>query len=274
MPDSRTCDAEASEALFLANLDLVEQVIAFIASRYHLTAFDADDFASHVKLKLVESDYAIFKKFQGRCSLRSYLTIVMNRLFLDYRTSSWGKWRPSADARRGGPALVLLEQLLVRDGYTFEQACELLRTNHRVALDTPTLSRMAAALPARTRRRFESEDVLMNVPAPERGADEQLADRQHQADVSQLFETLNQAMAELDPQSRLIVALRFEDGRTVAEIAALLRLDQRALYRQFERVLKEVRAVLEKRGVNASLIRELLNISSAESDWPSIGWKS
>src|SRR5260221_10151464 len=128
-----TQGAPVGEALFLSQLDLIERVIRFVSSRQHLSASDADDFASHVKLKLIEADYAVFRKFQGRSSLRTYLTIVIERLFLDYRISAWGKWRASAQAKRGGQGAGLLEQLLVRDGYGFEQACELLTTNHRIS---------------------------------------------------------------------------------------------------------------------------------------------
>ncbi len=56
---------------------------------------------------------------------------VVQRLFLDHRNRQWGKWRPSAEAKRRGPLAILLERLVVRDGWTFEQAVETLRTNHR-----------------------------------------------------------------------------------------------------------------------------------------------
>ena len=92
--------ALAGEALFLSQLDVIERVISFVCVRHHLPGSDADDFGSHVKLRLIESDYAILKKFEGRSSLRTYLTVVIQRLFLDYRISAWGKWRPSAEAKR------------------------------------------------------------------------------------------------------------------------------------------------------------------------------
>lgn len=54
------------EAMFLSQLDLIERVTAFVCARNHLMGAEVDDFASHVKLKLVEGDYAILGKFQGR----------------------------------------------------------------------------------------------------------------------------------------------------------------------------------------------------------------
>src|SRR5688572_17606417 len=152
------------EREFLAHLALIERVVSFVVRRYHANPEDAEDFASHVRLKMVEDDYAVIRKFKGQSSLRTYLTVVVSRLFLDYRTSAWGKWRPSAEARRAGPVAVLFEQLLVRDEQTFEEAYETLRTNHAVTMTRDELERLAARLPIRPRRRFESDDALEGVP--------------------------------------------------------------------------------------------------------------
>src|SRR5437868_15414339 len=108
-------------ALFESELAVIDRVTAFICARHHLSAADSDDFSSHVKLKLIEDNYAVLGSFEGRSSIRTFLTIVVERLFLDYRTSAWGKWRPSAAAKRGGATALLLEQLLTRDGYSFEE---------------------------------------------------------------------------------------------------------------------------------------------------------
>jgi len=70
----------SAEDLFLSQLDVIGRVISFVSSRHHLPGTDADDFDSHVKMKLIEDDYGILRKFEGRCSLRTYLTIVIQRL--------------------------------------------------------------------------------------------------------------------------------------------------------------------------------------------------
>ena len=102
---------EQREAFFVSNLALIEGVIGFVSRRHHLDAAEADDFEAHVKLKLVQDNYAVLQRFEGRCSLRGFLAVVVERLLLDYRTARWGKWRPSADAKRLGPTAVLFEQL-------------------------------------------------------------------------------------------------------------------------------------------------------------------
>lgn len=259
--------AQTGEALFLSQLDVVERVISFVSSRHHLPGADADDFESHVKLKLIEDDYAILRKFQGRSSLRTYLTVVIQRLLLDYRISAWGKWRPSAEAKRGGPIAIVLEQLMSRDGYGFEQACEILETNHQVTATRAELEAIAGRLPSRVRRRFESDDVLAQVPSPQLPVDDVIAEGERTATSARVVSALQAATAGLDAQDRLVLALRFEDGRTVAEIAGMLRLDQKRLYRRVERLLKELRNALQAHGIDSASVVDMIESPAASIDW-------
>lgn len=258
--------APTGEALFLSQLAAIERVISFVSSRHHMPGVEADDFASHVKLKLIEDDYAILRKFQGRSSLRTYLTVVIQRLFLDYRISAWGKWRPSAEALRGGEIAVLLERLMTRDGYGFEEACELLETNHQLTVPRASLEVIAGRLPVRTRRRFESDEALAQVAADQPPTDNVIAERERTAAAGRIAAALKAATAGLDAQDRLIIALRFEDGRSVVEIAKLLRLEQKSLYRRIERLMKELRGRLEAQGVGASAL-EIFDSPAVSIEW-------
>jgi hypothetical protein len=44
-------------------------------------AQDAEEFAAHTKLMLIEANYAILRKFEGRSKFTTYLTTVIQRLF-------------------------------------------------------------------------------------------------------------------------------------------------------------------------------------------------
>src|SRR3954469_22157666 len=68
------------EALLLSEFTTVERVIAFVTARRRLRPADAEEFASHVKMKLIENDYAVLRKFEGRSSLRTHLTVARQRL--------------------------------------------------------------------------------------------------------------------------------------------------------------------------------------------------
>jgi hypothetical protein len=61
------------QRLLLDHLDLLRQIVRTVAKRRHLSAAERDDFASFVHLRLLEDDYAVLRKFQGRSTLWTYL---------------------------------------------------------------------------------------------------------------------------------------------------------------------------------------------------------
>jgi len=54
----------------------VDGVVRTIARRHRLPADEADELGSSVRLKLVENDYEVLRKFEGRSQLRTYLITV------------------------------------------------------------------------------------------------------------------------------------------------------------------------------------------------------
>jgi RNA polymerase sigma factor for flagellar operon FliA len=258
---------ESGEQLFLQQLPLIERVTAFVCSRNHLAAADIDDFASDVKLKLIEDDYAVLRKFEGRSTMKTYLTTVIQRLFLDFRISAWGKWRPSADAKRAGAVALLLEQFLTRDGHTFDEACELLWTKHQVTAGRAELEQIAAKLRGRVKRRFERDDALADVPATTMPPDEAVAQAEHQSAAGRVAAVMKGLLARLATQDRLLLAQHFQDGRTVAEIAKLAQVDQKWLYRHFKRLEKDLRLALEGKGIRAADVLEMLENPAVHFEW-------
>ena len=70
-------------------------IVSFIGRRRRLAAHELEEFAAHVNLKLIEDDYAVFRKFEGRSSLRTYLTVVVQRCFsIGVRRSGANGGRP------------------------------------------------------------------------------------------------------------------------------------------------------------------------------------
>jgi hypothetical protein len=139
--------------VFLQNQALIEDVVRGVTRRYLLSRFDAEEFASIVRLRLIEDDYEVLRSFEGRSSLRTFLTVVVARLCLNYRNSQWGKCRASTAGQRLGPAVVRLEKLIVRDGLTVSQACEHTNTKRGCAGQ-----RRSPPAPARLRHPAEAAD--------------------------------------------------------------------------------------------------------------------
>src|SRR4030088_1334139 len=68
------------ETLFVSQLPVIEAVIAHVSRRHRLAATEAQEFGSEVALRLMQNDHEVLRRFQGRSSLRTYLTVVVNRL--------------------------------------------------------------------------------------------------------------------------------------------------------------------------------------------------
>jgi RNA polymerase sigma factor (sigma-70 family) len=237
------------QKLLLEHLELVDRVVHFIARRHHLSAADTEEFASVVRFKLIDRDYAILRKFQGRSNLATYLTTVTERLYLDFCIARWGKWRPSATARRLGRVAMLLEQLLTRDGLTFEEAVGTLQTNHGITDTRETLHALRLRLPVRSVRRFAGEEELALVSARGGAQDPAFDQRDDHAAVEQVQSALARAVAALPQQDQLVLKLRFLENLSVAGIAAALGVEARPLYRRVEQIAVRLRALLQEEGI-------------------------
>lgn len=249
--------------LFTTHLAVIDRAIAFTCRRNGLRAEEAEDFGSTVRLKLLEDDGAVLRKFKGEGKMSTYLATVVQHLFQDYRIAKWGKWRPSAAARRAGTVAVQLERLTGRDGIGFDQAVEMLQRNFGATESAAELVAIDAKLPSRAPRRFEGEEALERVPVAPR-ADEDLRDRARSELVARLGPTLAEALAEQPAEDRLLLKMRYADGFTVASIAKALHQPQRQLYSRCERAVRELRRALEARGVTAEQVADVLGWEKME----------
>lgn len=263
-----------SDDLYQLHRPAIEQAIRAVCRRQRLLPEDADDFAGVVRLHLIDKDYAVLRRFEGRSSLGTYLLTVITHLGQDWRNARWGKWRPSAQARRMGPLGVQLERLIRRDGFSLDEACETLRTNLGVPESRAVLERMAAALPPRAVRRFVPDDQLEATPAGDPGPDDLVDQHEAEKGARDALALLTEVLASLPPQDALILKLRFQDGLRLVDVARALQLDDKQLYRRVPRLLVQVRTQLESRGLTAataSLVLARLSLDDILDSAPEIG---
>jgi RNA polymerase sigma factor (sigma-70 family) len=217
------------------------------AARVHrLSCDDRDDFFQSVQVKLLETDYEIFRSFQGRSSLRTYLAVVCTRLLLDWRVEQYGRWRPSAAAIRLGEVAILIERLVYRDGHSMEGAIEV-ASMRDPALSTTHIRRIVDALPPRARRQIVPEDALEQISAPV--ADDPVERLERQRAASRVSNILARTINALPAKDRLLILGRYGEGRSVIALARLSGDDPGYLYRRCERVLRDLRRTLAEAGV-------------------------
>jgi hypothetical protein len=264
LPGGRSSSPKASidyEAFFLSQLALIDQVVTFVARRHRLTADETDDFRSSAHLHLIQDDYAALRKFEGRSSLRTYLTVVIGRLHLDQRNSEWGKWRPSAQARRGGEIAIQLERLTV-DGLSFDHACEMIESARGQAIDRRALHRLFEHIPRRARRYFVGEEAVALIPARDGDPEQGLSRDGRRSGVEAACLALARELRTLSLDDLRLLRLRFVKGRTIQDAARQTfgtgRLDTKALYRRLRRLLDTLRRGLERHGVTRDEVLAIL----------------
>jgi RNA polymerase sigma factor (sigma-70 family) len=228
-----------------ADLSTLAAVIRDVSRVHRLSGADAQDFAQSVHLRMLERRYEAFERFDGRSSLRSYLTVVVTRLLLDWRNALYGKWRPCAAARRLGPAAIELDRLINRDGYSADEAAELLQRD----LQSPAshLRALADRVPRRGPRRFLSDGLLRTVPTD--GFIDPIEAREARIAALRSSQALARACRQLPPDERRMIALRYQRSMSVQEIGKLLRVNPKLLYRRFDRTMRRLRAELCAAGV-------------------------
>src|SRR6266498_466689 len=156
-----TLTAPEVHELLTANLAVIERAVAFACRRHRFDPSDCEELSSIVMLRLVEDDYAILRAYEHRSSFATFISIVVQRLALDYRIHTWGKWHASAEAKRLGPLAVELEQLLHRDGRALDDALAILSPKHD-GVTRQSLAALSERLPPRPPRR---RDVNLDAAA-------------------------------------------------------------------------------------------------------------
>jgi len=240
----------APEELFLAQLPHIDRVIAILARRHALSKADAEEFGAWAKARLIDRDYAVLRKFAGRSSVATFLSVVLGNLFLDHRNQLWGRWRPSAAATRIGPIGIRLEELLYRDGSPLREVLEILRSGGTTLSDIE-LRRLAAQLPDRQPQGEVSLESL-DGSVPDFAAP--VVSTPHGDD----FAALRAAIEALQPEDRVIIRMRFWHDASVADIARALRVEQKPLYRRIETIEGRLRAGLEQRGIDRERAQDML----------------
>jgi RNA polymerase sigma factor (sigma-70 family) len=264
------------EALFRENLPLIDDVSGQVCRRHGLFGAESEDFRSDVRLHFIEHDYEVLRRFERRSSLPTYVTVVIQRLFLDYRNQQWGRWRPSAAARRLGPSAVLLERLIVRDGWTPEQATEMLYTNHGIVMDDELRALCVDLARRRPGRQFVDEEEAGDVATPGPSSDVNVVRAEQEFLAKRVQAALDRARQSLDPEEQLVLRMRFEDAVSVADIARALHVNQKRLYRTIEQLLARIGADLEAEGISRSDVSALLSEGGLNEDRePDAGtWRS
>ncbi len=269
-PSARRLGRRACEELFLAHLPSIERIARSVARR--LDASEREDFVARVRLKLIDDDYAVLARFEGRSRLTTYLTCVVRRQFLDEQVRARGRWRPTARARRAGALAVRAEALVTRDGLTRDEALATLRAS---VPDVParTLEALVEDAPAPVTRGLPSASASDAEVACDGGVEARVRGVELRTTARRTRDALARALARLAPDARVLLAEHYVAGRCARRAAQAAGLEPRRAYPCLARALALLRADLAAAGVTRDDARALLSGAAGldprelELDW-------
>jgi RNA polymerase sigma factor (sigma-70 family) len=242
--------------LLETNLPLIQRKLRSLSRHGGLPPHEVEEFRSWALVKLIEDDYRILGRWEGRSTFSGYLTVVLRNLLRDYQIRLWGKWRPCAASRRSGQEIMLLERLLVRDKLSVAEAVERLRIEQGISRAPDEVERLAAAFPRRQEWQQVSDSELLQVPI-----DGQVEIRIEEAErariASRVHDLLVPLLQSLPAEDRLILKLYFFDGFSMAAISPRVGRPQKELFAMRNRCLKKLRRSLDKDGLGLKQAREI-----------------
>lgn len=248
---------EAAREWFDRHFEVVCQIIDGIARRNHLSDDELKSYRSYAYERLLDRGFRMIRAYSERAAPRTYLTVVLTNVYRDFRIKQYGKFRPSAEARRLGATAVLLDTLIHRDGQPRGEAIRRVASRDDVELSEADLWMIVERLPRRIRR---SEVRLDDLSPPRSGKDPAgIHERGEQADrMEECREALQEAMKTLPTEDQRIIRLHVWEGKTLAAVARELDLKQKPLYRRVKRAYRRLRAHLEARGFRGEDVADLL----------------
>ncbi len=251
---------QQAEQLLLQHIALLDQLTTFAARRHGILPSEREDADGWIKLRLVENNYSILRKFRGGSQFSTYLTTVVLNLARDYRIRYWGRWRLSGQARHIGGAAVLLDCLCNRDGHSLDEAIEMLRSNYGITASRESLCELALELPQRQLRpRFE--DIEAHVLVAREVNRKPLRYNQRRAELSRHLESV---LRDLSHEDRLLLRLHYGHGVTIATLARTFSKPQRSLYSRRNRILRYLRKKLESIGTRWAEIQDIIEWGEIE----------
>jgi RNA polymerase sigma factor (sigma-70 family) len=243
------------------NLSHVESAIRAICIRHSIYGDDAEEFASIIKLKLIEDDYKRLRDFRGNSSLKTYLYAIINRLFIDELRSRKGRWRPSADARRLGPVAGKLEELICRDNNTFDEACyTILSIPSFSSYSRDQLYEIYLKLPKKENRHLAEADpeCLSVLSSTDPHPDEVLHNKRMDSIERSIEGLIRIILPSLNEEDRLILKMRFDNDLSIAMITEVIGQKRGYVEKRISQILAGFKEEILSSGININDAMEVI----------------
>lgn len=254
-------DCSEAKRLFVSNLTVTNKIIEKYCRMHNVRGNEVDDCRSYVYEKLIDNDYKKIREFKGNSSYKTFITVVITRILIDRKRLSSRKWKPSKKAIEIGKEAVILEELVYCKDCSFEEAYNILTTNHNIPIDRDKAYEIVTQLQGRNIRRKRHKKVEIDENgygihsiSPEEAA----IDEENLKIKEQLYIIIKEMHESLSNEERLLLKMRFEDDISISKIARILKMNRSDVDKKLKAIIRRFKDKILTKGISIDSIRDIL----------------
>lgn len=256
---------ENLKQIFKANLDLINKIIDSLAFRWNMQPDETEEMRSEVYERIIGDEYRIFRRFESKTVLRSFLTLSIRNICHDLHRKRHGRWRPSSKSKQLGIFGIKMDELLNLRQYTVEEACELILTDYQdhqnPAPEKDELLIIASQLKTKQKsiEIHPDESHWDSFAQADATAEEELLIAeiaQKKAILDRSIESVNNTLSD---EECLIFMLYFKDGCKISSIARMMNEKRHRIDLKLNQLLKTFKNQIVEAGLSDEEIKEILD---------------
>ena len=214
---------------------------------------------------LQHDDYRVLRQFKGDAKLSTYITTIIARQAVDLVRKKLGRSREKERAQKFGKIGMIIYEKIILQGCSPGEIYPALKSIEGISLSLDEVETIAEKIKGKkTSLTFSNDDnpVVKNgaivnedgdyiIPDKKSNPEELLIEEQRK---QKLGEVVKDIIAQLNGEERIILRMRFpandeEKPGKVEQIATVLGISKKAVYKRIARILNKCKNLLAQKGV-------------------------
>jgi RNA polymerase sigma factor (sigma-70 family) len=214
---------------------------------------------------LQHDDYRVLRQFKGDAKLSTYITTIIARQAVDLVRKKLGRSREKERAQKFGKIGMIIYEKVILQGRPLDEIYPELKSTESISQSMEELETIAEKIkgkkssltflngdsPVVKNGATVNEDGDYIIPDKKNDPEDLLIEQQRE---QKLGEVVKDIIAQLNGEERIILRMRFpaddeEKPGKVEQIATVLGISEKAVYKRIARILKKCKNLLDQKGV-------------------------
>lgn len=240
---------------------LIESCIKVISYNKGLKEEEVEEFKSEVMLKLCENDYKILREYKGKSSFKTYIIVVISRIYIDLLRKKIGRWRASKVAEVYGETGRLIEELIYKKGYSISEACKVLSYNYGIKISEEEIEEITKNIyPKENINKVDFKEIKDSIKSADLYPDKEMEVEEREAKRYAIERIIKEEIEKLSDIDKLIIKLKFESNISTNRISKALGISNFLLKKKIKEIMELLKESVIKRGYDEETIKDLLNL--------------